>query len=270
MEASPVETVQVRLQSRPESVALVRAMLTGASEQLDFGPELLADLKTAVSEACNNVILHAYPDTLGPMTVCLRSDPDTVQATVTDIGQGLAHPGPAGEPPGLGFAVINALAAQARLHSDPGRGTDVHMVFARGPWPGPRSQRATSLPRATSPAQVNGAVVLSVFPVELLAGILGRIAGCLAAEAHFSIDRYSDLYLVTDGIAAHACAHASDARISAGLVARSRQIDLTVGPFKGGTTTQLQSACRRTPPMLLAVLIGQVALDPVTVLKPSG
>ena len=47
-------------------------MLGGMAELLAMDPELLDDLKTAVSEACNNVVLHAYPDGSGPLTVSLN------------------------------------------------------------------------------------------------------------------------------------------------------------------------------------------------------
>src|SRR3954451_8758818 len=51
-----------------ENVAVVRQALTGMTEALGIGPGVLADMKTAVSEACNNVVLHAYEDG-GPVEV---------------------------------------------------------------------------------------------------------------------------------------------------------------------------------------------------------
>ena len=54
-------SVRLELDSRPETLTLVRGMLGGVGELLAVDPELLDDLKTAVSEACNNVVLHAYP-----------------------------------------------------------------------------------------------------------------------------------------------------------------------------------------------------------------
>jgi serine/threonine-protein kinase RsbW len=52
--------VRLRLESRPQTLTIVRGMLGGVAELLAIDPELLDDLKTSVSEACNNVVLHAY------------------------------------------------------------------------------------------------------------------------------------------------------------------------------------------------------------------
>ena len=51
-------------------------------------------------------------------------------------------------------------------------------------------------------------ITVTVSPVALLSSVLGRIARTLAATAHFSLDRFSDVYLITDALAAHA-EHAS-------------------------------------------------------------
>ncbi len=261
MEALPAPTVQLRLESRPESVALVRAMLSGASEQLGFGPELLADLKTAVSEACNNVVIHAYPAQDGPMLVTLAVDADLVEVVVADSGVGGGDV--AGEDhPGVGLAVIKALAAQTEVHSISGQGTTVGMVFARRPADRSRARGAAIIGDLEPIPQIDGEVVVTVAPVQLLAAILGRVAGCVAAGAHFSIDRYSDLYLVTDGIAAHARTHASADRISAGLAARRREIELTVGPLSAGTAIELQPVAAASP-RLLTLLVDQVEVESI-------
>lgn len=254
-------TVQLQLESRPESVALVRAMLAGSGELLDFEPELLADLKTAVSEACNNVVLHAYDGETGALSVDLQAHPEAVEVTVEDRGRGFDATEHSEEMTGVGLAVIRALAAQLEITGGAGEGTVVRMVFARRRTQLPRV-RGSQLPASLRTSlEAHGEVVVSVAPVELLAGVLGRIAGCVAAEAHFSIDRYSDLYLVTDGIAAHACSHARGDHVTAALAARPREIDLTIGPFAAGTTYELQ---RRDPVdgPLLAQLVDGVDVEP--------
>ena len=61
--------VRLELDSRPETLTLVRGVLAGVAELIGLDPELLDDLKTAVSEACNNVVMHAYEGETGPLTV---------------------------------------------------------------------------------------------------------------------------------------------------------------------------------------------------------
>ena len=59
--------VRLELDSRPETLTLVRGVLAGVAELIGLDPELLDDLKTAVSEACNNVVMHAYDGVAGPL-----------------------------------------------------------------------------------------------------------------------------------------------------------------------------------------------------------
>jgi len=104
--------VRLELDSHPESVALARAALSGLAEWRSFDPELVNDLKTAVSEASNNVVVHAYGDEAGPLILHLEADSTGVYATVRDRGVGL-HAATSVDGQGVGLAVISALAARA-------------------------------------------------------------------------------------------------------------------------------------------------------------
>ena len=66
--------------ARPEGVAVVRQALAGMADALDFDAAVLADMKMAVSEACTNVVVHAYDDGEGLLEVDMRAD----DATLTD------------------------------------------------------------------------------------------------------------------------------------------------------------------------------------------
>jgi anti-sigma regulatory factor (Ser/Thr protein kinase) len=261
VEAKQAPFVHLELESRPESVAIVRAMLAGAAELLEFGPELLADLKTAASEACNNVVMHAYGDGVGPLIVDFEASPATVGVTVRDCGDGIREMLPEENPVGLGIPVINALAARAEFLTAPAQGTEVRMLFAHHRDDIPQLRATVPTPPPRPPAFVEGQVVLSVTPVPLLSGILGRLAGVIAAQAFLSVDRYSDLYLITDGIASHAAQFASSDAISVGLSAAARRIDMQVGPFPPGTGSRLQSRDRPGPSSLHTLLVDQVSVQ---------
>ena len=77
-------TVSLELESRPETLTLVRGMLGGVAELLVMDPELLDDLKTAVSEACNNVVLHAYHGEIGAARRRADAGVDRIEAIVRD------------------------------------------------------------------------------------------------------------------------------------------------------------------------------------------
>jgi anti-sigma regulatory factor (Ser/Thr protein kinase) len=235
-------------------------MLGCVAELLSVDPELLDDLKTAISEACNNVVLHAYGGAAGPMSVSLFIDDERIRATVEDRGAGLVVADPA---EGIGLSVIRALSQSVSLESTPGEGTRVAMEF-------PTRRNSQPLLRAPSRAfpgpewerSGDDEIVVSLSPVTLLPGVLGRLARTLAATAHFSLDRFSDVYLVTDTLAAHAARAAAEARVHARLVAAERRLELTVGPFQSGASRPLRAAADEAVPSPLALLSDEVTIEP--------
>jgi serine/threonine-protein kinase RsbW len=237
-------------------------MLGGVAELLSIDPELLDDLKTSVSEACNNVVLHAYGGEPGPMEVGLFIDEDTFSVSVVDHGVGMVAPPPPGDiSQGIGLSVIRALAGDVQFSSAPGEGTEVRMDFAVQR----EGRRLFSAPPAASPdaeltppGTEDGEVVVSLSPVTLLPGVLGRLARTLAATAHFSLDRFSDVYLVTDTLAAHAASAADGDRIEARLAARDRRLELVVGPFRKGTGSRLDVRTAEQPASPLVLLSDEV------------
>jgi anti-sigma regulatory factor (Ser/Thr protein kinase) len=257
--------VRLELGSRPECVSVVRAMLAGVSEHLGFDPELLADLKMAVSEACNNVVVHAYGDGSGPLIVELACEADGILVTVRDCGAGMPAPA-AGDPePGLGKAVMNSLTSEVEFRSAPGHGTEARMRFAyRGGerFAPPVTGTSTALPAEAS-VPLDGAVMMAVEPVSLLASTLGRLAGAVAAQAYFPIDRYSDLYLVTDDLAAHACSFPHGGLIGVALSPEPHRIELRVGPFQADASSRMQLTQPGGEPLLLELQVEAVDVQPL-------
>jgi anti-sigma regulatory factor (Ser/Thr protein kinase) len=233
--------VRLELDSRPETLTLVRGVLAGVAELIGLDPELLDDLKTAVSEACNNVVMHAYDGEIGPLGVRLYIDPESIEVVVLDRGSGLPPLAPADETiRGVGLSVIRALAEQAEFRRAPEGGTEVRMSFA-----GQREGKPLfHLPTRPGPddhdaAWLSGDAVVSLSPISLLAGVLGRVARALAARARFSLDRFSDVYLVTDAIAAHAGRAAKGERMSFAISTDAQRLEMTIGPFQDGSGGQL-------------------------------
>ncbi len=260
-------SVSLELHSRPETLTLVRGMLGGVGELLAVDPELLDDLKTAVSEACNNVVLHAYAEGAGgTLTVQLYALENSLAVTVCDDGRGI----PAGvladdNSQGVGIPVIRALTELSDFRARPGGGTQVSMRFS-----GIReSQRLFDPPTRAMPddgwsAQLSGDAVASVSPVALLGTVLGRLARTLAATARFSLDRFSDVYLVTDAVAAHTERAARDQRVAFALRAGARRLELVVGPLRAGSGEQIRQEAtadgRRSP---LGMLSDVLEVQPV-------
>jgi anti-sigma regulatory factor (Ser/Thr protein kinase) len=234
--------VRLELDSTPETLTLVRGALGAVAELLALDPELLDDLKTAVSEACNNVVLHAYDGTPGPLSVVLFVHAGEIEVVIRDHGSGI----PAGTASddrmqGVGLPIIRALAQRADFLSPAEGGTEVRMTFSGARDGKPLFEAPARVAREDGwTERLSGDAVVSVSPVSFLGALLGRLARALAARARFSLDRFSDVYLVTDAIAAHAARAASGERIGFCLSTGTRRLELTVGPFRAGSGAQLR------------------------------
>ncbi len=258
-----VPWVRLELTSRPESARLVRSMSTAAGEALGFDPELLHDVNTAVSEACNNVILHAYREyEAGPFSVELRASRGGIEVRVCDQGSGIRRSVPDYDGLKVGLALMSAVADRAEFINVPDGGTDVRLSFRA-----PAGRRTTSWPpahdasvgaaawQAELHSGLTGDVVLTVSPVALLAPVLGRIGRALAPSAGFSLQRCSDVYLLSDALGAHAEQAAESSSISVALGARDRRLDFALAPLRLGASAHL----RQPPTDTLAALSDDVA-----------
>ena len=105
--------------------------------QLDPTLEEINDVKTAVSEAVTNAIVHAYPDTLGKIVMKLRIREDhSLEIVVRDWGVGIADVEQARTPlfttgseerSGMGFTIMESFMDSLKVRSAPGKGTTVTM-----------------------------------------------------------------------------------------------------------------------------------------------
>jgi serine/threonine-protein kinase RsbW len=127
-----VPDVRLTMPARPEGVAVVRQALTGMADALAFDATVLADMKMAVSEACTNVVVHAYEDSDGLLEVDMQADDRGLTIRVRDYGSGIQpHAQRSREVPalGLGLPLIAALTDAFELHGSSGQGTEVRMTF---------------------------------------------------------------------------------------------------------------------------------------------
>ncbi|WP_205697444.1 ATP-binding protein [Conexibacter sp. SYSU D00693] len=118
---------ELRVPARAENVAVVRHAVGGLGDALDVPDGVLADIKLAVTEACTNVVVHAYPEGDGPMIVSGALADRRLTLVVADEGQGMV-PRPDSPGLGLGLPLIATLAASLELGSA-GAGSEVRMTF---------------------------------------------------------------------------------------------------------------------------------------------
>src|SRR5205085_8257226 len=103
--------------------------------------------------------------------------------------------------------------------------------------------------------------IVSLSPLTFVGGVLGRLARALAARARFSLDRFSDVYLVTDALAAHAIQAASSSRIGFGISTDTRRLELTIGPFRPGASSLLTGAAQSEVGSALRRLSDELHVD---------
>lgn len=131
----PVQTMKLEIESRSVNEAFARAVVSAFAAQLDPTVEELSDLRTAVSEAVTNCIVHAYRDTVGRISITASVYPDGMfSVKIRDKGCGIEDVDKAMEPlfttlgderAGLGFAVMESFSDRVRVRSAVGKGTAV-------------------------------------------------------------------------------------------------------------------------------------------------
>jgi len=130
---------RLRVLSRSCNEAFCRSAVAAFVAQLDPTMDELADIKTAVSEAVTNCIVHAYPDEIGYIYLVVQyTDSALVQISVRDRGRGISNvqqamqpmftTAPQSERSGLGFSVMQEFMDSLRVRSAEGKGTTVTMT----------------------------------------------------------------------------------------------------------------------------------------------
>lgn len=124
--------------SRSSNESFARSCVSAFATQLDPTLEEISDIKTAVSEAVTNCIVHAYKEQIGKIYITAElSDNNTIKIRIRDRGCGIENVEQAMEPlytslggerAGLGFAVMQSFMDGIKVNSTPGKGTTVTLV----------------------------------------------------------------------------------------------------------------------------------------------
>ena len=132
-----IDQANIVFTSRSANEGFARAAAACYAAQLDPTLDEIADIKTAVSEAVTNAIVHAYPDTLGRVALRLRLlEGGVLEIQVRDRGVGIADVAQARTPlfttgneerSGMGFTIMESFMDTLQVRSAPGRGTTVTM-----------------------------------------------------------------------------------------------------------------------------------------------
>jgi len=131
-------TMELRLPSLSINEGFARSVVGAFATQLNPTLEEVADIKTAVSEAVTNAIVHAYPDRIGEIVISASLSGQTLEVSISDKGVGISDIEQARQPffstagdesrSGMGFTVMETFMDEVTVISAPGEGTTVKMV----------------------------------------------------------------------------------------------------------------------------------------------
>ncbi|MBS7315239.1 MAG: anti-sigma F factor [Clostridiaceae bacterium] len=130
------DKMKLEIESKSINEGFARAAVAAFAARLDPSLEELGDIKTAVSEAVTNCIVHAYPDSIGLVQINCRVFEDYIEIKIRDYGRGIADIARAREPmyttggsdrSGMGFTVMESFMDELRVRSREGIGTTVTM-----------------------------------------------------------------------------------------------------------------------------------------------
>ena len=131
-------TMELRLPSLSINEGFARSVVGAFATQLNPTLEEVADIKTAVSEAVTNAIVHAYPDSIGEIVISASLSGNTLEVSISDKGVGISDIEQARQPffstagdesrSGMGFTVMETFMDEVTVISSPGEGTTVKMI----------------------------------------------------------------------------------------------------------------------------------------------
>jgi serine/threonine-protein kinase RsbW len=214
-----------------ENVMIVRQAIAGLAEALGLPGSRVADLKTVVTEACNNVVLHAYDDEAGPLHVSAQPQQDELEVSVADEGHGFRPRAGEGDASlGLGLPLIAALSDGFEISGGAGRGSKTTVRFGYAPKAFSNNGRSTQVPDE---------VEIELMPGTTVKPVLARVMGALAARAEFSVDRLADTVLLGDAVSASGEGNFSDGRVGISIKDTEGSIGVRVGPLVQGAGERL-------------------------------
>jgi anti-sigma regulatory factor (Ser/Thr protein kinase) len=227
------------LPAKAENVAVVRHAIAGLAERIGMDEASTADLKTVVTEACMNVVVHAYrEDEVGLLEVEAVPDGDGLTVAVRDFGRGIS-PRPGVDRPSLriGLALIAALSSSFEIRGGVERGTEIrmHLPLTSRPVADEEAEPAPGPP-------VPEATEITVGPPELVGPVLSRALTALAARHEITVDRISDAMLLSDQISAAAPRGFADGHVRLSIADRLEGVELKVGPMESGAAAGLRES----------------------------
>jgi serine/threonine-protein kinase RsbW len=234
--------LRLSLPARAENVAVARHAVAGLAEAIGMSEPKVADLKTVVTEACMNVVLHAYDDDGGgALEVNATPEDGALLIRVRDYGTGI-RPRADVERASLrlGLPLIAALSSSFNIRGGLGQGTEVTMRLALAAnGADPVDAAASGASAAKQGPDLTVGAELTVVD-DLVGPVVSRVVSMLAARSDFSVDRLSDAVLLGDAISAFAPQGFDGGPVHLVIEDGDGSVNLRVGPMASGSGERLR------------------------------
>jgi serine/threonine-protein kinase RsbW len=218
--------LRLTLPATAENVMVVRQAVAGLGEALGLQGSRIADLKTVVTEACNNVVLHAYDDAPGPMRVTAEPGQGELEIKIADEGHGFRPRANEGDPSlGLGLPLIAALSDSFEISGGAGHGSSTTIRFSYVP---------PDFSNNGAPHELREELAMAISPGIMVRPVLARVIGALAARAEFSVDRLADTVLLGDAVSSSEGRDFYDGQVALSIKDDTGRLEVRVGPLVAG------------------------------------
>jgi serine/threonine-protein kinase RsbW len=204
--------LDLRVPGDSESLPVVRQALRSLGRAVRADPEALEDAELAVTEACANVVEHAYGAEEGVIEVSFEPQAASMLVSVGDYGPGMAAPDGAVRDPGFGLPMIRGIASEMEVRSREAGGTELWML----------------LPMGGAELSMNGRATPDAAPAERIAR---RLVAVIGAQTDMPSDRLIESLLAVELAARHAPRYLTGDRIHLTLGRLEAGFDLWIGPL---------------------------------------
>ncbi len=257
------EALVLTVSARPQNLAVVRQALAGYAEEIGLDQGAIDDLKTVVTEASMNAVVHAYPeDELGPLEISARPHASGIEVSVRDHGEGFRPRPSVPEDQGLrlGLPLIAALSEQFEIRGGK-TGTEMRMVLPFSRNGHVEMDQAVDQAGAARRIADNG-TSMSISAGSVVRPVLARVIGALAARAEFSIDRLADTILLGDAVSAHRASDFRDGTVGIEIMDKEGRLDVRVGPLVQGAAERIADELELPGGTSLRKLASELTVQP--------
>ena len=242
-EADGMSRLRLTVPAEAGNVALVRHAVAGLAEGTGMDEAGIADLKTVVTEACMNAVVHAYPDGPGPIEVVAEPRPDSFAVTIIDRGVGF-QPRPDVESPGsslrLGLSLVATLCSSFSISGTAGGGTEVMMALAL--------TRSGEVPRLGEGEAAEDAapevVSITASGPDVLPGVLSRAVSAFAVRRDLTVDQIADAILLAETVSDNSHDAFAGEQLNFSLANGDGGIEMIVGPLGDGGSGRLRDGLK--------------------------